>query len=385
MKIQKAKPSEKRYELQDGDGLLLEIMPTGNKYWRYRFTQEGKRKRLKLGEYPALNLRQARAARDAIQERVQMGLPPIEKPEKKQKTSFQEIAEEWLEQLEGRISNVKEKKNTRRRLELHVFPFIGAHNIAELTAPEVLEVLRRLEVRNTIATAKKIRQIISQIFRYGVATGKCTSDPTFALRDALKPYKPQHMASVKTASEITALLHAIDAYPRALVRLALQFSVLTFCRPGEVRQAEWSEIDLKNKEWRIPEEKMKMRRTHLVPLPRQAIEILEKLRLMSGHGRYIFPSNRAPHGDRPMSENTALRAIRKLGYTKDQMTAHGFRSMASTRLNEKGFNKDWIELQLAHVEGDSVRAAYNYAEHLKGRRKMMQWWADYLDELRAAE
>jgi integrase len=192
--------------------------------------------------------------------------------------------------------------------------------------------------------------------------------------------KVKHFASLTAPPDVAALMRAVDAYPQPVVRMAMRFSALTFVRPGEVRHAEWAEIH--DGEWRIPDEKMKMKKTHIVPLARQTLELLDELRAFTGHGKYIFPSNRAPRGDRPMSENTVLAALRSMGYTKDQMTPHGFRSIAETLLNENGFNRDWIERQCAHSERNSVRAAYNYAEYLPERRRMMQWWADYLDELR---
>jgi integrase len=222
-------------------------------------------------------------------------------------------------------------------------------------------------------------QICGQVFRYAIACEHCEYDPTQPIRGPLEPVRPGHFASVTRPADVGQLLRSVDAYPHPVVRHAMQFSALVFLRPGEVRHTEWTEID--GDELRIPGEKMKMKRPHIVPLARQTVELLQKMKQLTGHGKYVFPSNRSPKGDRPMSENTVLVALRSMGYEKDQMTAHGFRSMASTLLNENGFNRDWIERQLAHVEGNGVRAAYNYAEYLPERRKMMQWWADYLDGL----
>jgi integrase len=231
--------------------------------------------------------------------------------------------------------------------------------------------------------SRRVKQIISQIFRFGIMAGYCDNDPTYALRGFIDAPKPGHFASLTRPSDAALLLRAIDAYPHVIVREAMRFSALVFLRPGEVRHAEWIEIE--ENDLRIPKEKMKMDRPHIVPLSRQAIELLDRLRPLTGHGIYVFPSARAPGGSRPLSENAVLVALRSMGYTKDQMTPHGFRHMASTLLNENGFNRDWIERQLAHAESDGVRAAYNYAEYLPERRKMMQWWADYLDELKTGK
>jgi integrase len=377
-RIKAARAKEKRYELQDGDGLILEVMTSGKKFWRYRYTQNGRRSRTTIGEYPHVGLREARIKREEIRGLLQRGLPL--KNENNSGT-FSEIADEWLVKLRNRIKNEKEKNNTRRRLELHVFPFIGHMNISELTSMHILPVLQRLESRNAIATTKKVKQIISQIFRYAIAIGKTTNDPTYALKYAITSYKPGHFSSLTKPADVARLLRSIDAYPHTIVRYAMQFSALVFLRPGEVRHTEWAELE--GSELHIPDKRMKEERPHIVPLAAQTIELLNKLRPLTGHGKYFFPSNRAPNGDRPMSENTVLVALRSIGYTKEEMTPHGFRHMASTLLNEHGFNRDWIELQLAHVPS-GVRGVYNHAEYLPERRKMMQWWADYLDDLRTS-
>ena len=224
-----------------------------------------------------------------------------------------------------------------------------------------------------------MRAVIGQIFRYAIATDRADYDPTIALKGALQTRKVRHMATITKPADIALLIKNINSYPRFIVKCALNFSALVFCRPGEIRQAEWSEIDFDNAEWRIPAEKMKMRRVHIVLLARQTIELLKELHEVTGSNKYLFPSQRMD--GRPMSENTVRIALRSMGYGKDEMTAHGFRDMASTRLNEMGWPPDVIERQLAHVESNSVRAAYNHAEYLAERRKMMQAWADYLDEL----
>lgn len=379
-KIKNAKPAESRYRMADFDGLYLEVMQSGKKYWRYRYTKNGKRHWYTIGEYPVVRLPEARELRDKAKRDLFEGIAPGTQEAEQADTTFETVALEWLVQLEARSSSAKDRQTVRSRLIHHIFPFIGHVPINEIKATDVLALVRRLEAAGTIETAHRVQQICGRVFRYGVASGVCERDPSADIKGAIMPMQTRHFVSITDTEQVGALMRSIDAYPQRLVRLALQFSALVFCRPGEIRHAEWSEV--KDDEWRIPGEKMKMRRPHIVPLSTQAIEVLRQAREMTGHGKYIFPSNRAPHGDRPMSENTALVALRSMGYGKDQMTAHGFRSMASTLLNENGFNRDWIERQLAHIEGNSVRAAYNYAEYLPERRKMMQWWADYLDKLK---
>jgi len=267
------------------------------------------------------------------------------------------------------------------RLEKDVYPYIGNRPVNEVRAPELLSVLRRVENRGAIETAHRIRQHCGQVFRYAVATGRAERDPSQDLRGALQPSKTVHHASITEPKKVGGLMRAIDSYEGYQVsRCALQLAPLLFVRPGELRQAEWTEFDLDNAEWRIPADKMKMKQPHIVPLSTQAITILKDIHPLTGSGRYVFPSVRTRK--RPMSENTVTGALRRLGYQSGEMTGHGFRSMASTLLNEQGWNRDAIERQLAHAERDEVRAAYNYAEHLPERKRMMQAWADYLDGLK---
>ncbi|MDR0648230.1 MAG: tyrosine-type recombinase/integrase [Synergistaceae bacterium] len=374
-KAKSAKAKDRRYQISDSDGLYLEVMTSGKKYWRFRYVQNGKRNWSTVGEYPLVGLQEARERRNGLRKKLMDGTPLDSKG-----TTFREVALEWADAHDKKIASEKDRVKKRNRMDSHLLPFIGGKDISEITAQEILPVFQRLAERGNFETLSRIRSITSQIFRYGVATGRCSGDPTYALRGAIIMPKKRHYPSPKKPEEVGMLMRAIDAYPHDTVRCAMQFSALTFCRPGEIRKAEWSEIS--GDEWHISEKKMKMRRPHIVPLSRQAIDVLEKTRQLTGHGRYIFPSNRDPNGNRPMSDSTVLVALRAMGYTKDQMTPHGFRSMASTLLNENGFNSDWIERQLAHVEGNGVRAAYNYAEYLPERRKMMQWWASYLDKLR---
>jgi integrase len=381
-KVRGIKPSGGRKRHADSEGLYIDVQRNGKKTWLFRYTKDGRRHWLSLGEYPIVGLAEARELRNAAKRQLFDGIAPGTQGGAAGTQSFESVSLEWHAKNAPKWSE-KTRAIMMRRLEMHAFPFIGGKEIAKIKTAELLALARRIEAKGAAETTRKIVQTCAQVFRYAIACGYCDYDPTQALRGALAPVKPKHMASLTKPSDVAMLLRMIDAYPQPVVRYAMQFSAFTFCRPGEIRHAEWEEID-KN-EWRIPKEKMKMKRPHIVPLASQTLLLLDKIRLLTGHGQYVFPSNRAPKGDRPMSENTVLAALRSMGYTKDQMTPHGFRSMASTLLNENGFNRDWIERQLAHVEGNSVRAAYNYAEHLPERRKMMQWWADYLDGLRAAK
>ena len=269
-----------------------------------------------------------------------------------------------------------------RRLERNIFPNLGGRPIADITSRELLGVLRKVESRGAIETAHRTKQNCSQVFRYAVATGRAERDPTIELRGALTPSRERHHPSITDPKGIGGLLRAIDGYDGSLVtKCALRLAPLTFVRPGELRRAEWAEFNLDKAEWRIPPERMKMRELHIVPLSAQAVDAVKELQPLTGRGKYVFPGART--NGRPMSENTVNAALRRLGYSKDQMTGHGFRSMASTHLNEHGWHRDAIERQLAHAERDGVRAAYNFAEHLPERRRMMQAWADYLDALKA--
>jgi integrase len=375
IKIKSAKPRDRRYQIADSDGLYIEVMTSGKKYWRLRYSENNRRSWHTIGEYPAIGLQEARERRNELRKKLRDGTPFTTKS-----SLFTDIALEWANSHDKRISNERDRLKTHNRMKNHLLPFIGNKDIASIGPSDILPVLQRLAERGNFEMLSRIRSICSQIFRYGVATGRCQNDPTYALRGAIIMPKQRHYPSLKRPDEVGALMRAIDSYPQPVVRLAMRFSAFVFLRPGEVRHVEWSEIE--GDEIHIPEEKMKMQRPHIVPLSRQVMELLEELRWHTGHGRYLFPSNRTPHGDRPMSDATVLAALRNMGYTKEQIVPHGFRSMASTLLNENGFNRDWIERQLAHVEGNSVRAAYNYAEYLPERRSMMQWFADYLDELR---
>jgi len=384
LKVERAKPKEKQYKLADERGMYLLIHPKGGKWWRLDYRYQGKRKTLSLGTYPDVSIKVARKKRDDARSILDGGVDPAyyRKLNKELRVdSFEAVAREWFGKFRGQWTN-NHATTTLGRLEKDILPWVGSRPIAAIEPPELLRVYQRIEKRGALETAHRIHQITSRIFRYGVATGKCPRDPTADLRGALPPARSVHFASLTDPKEIGALLRIIDDYQGSTVtRCALQLAALVFVRPGELRHGEWTEIQLDLAEWRMPAAKMKMKRDHIVPLSMQAIKILEEIQPLTGSGRYMFPSLRTP--TRPMSENTINGALRRLGYTKEEMTGHGFRSMASTLLNENGWSADAIERQLAHVEGNSVRAAYNYADYLDERRRMMQWWADYLGDLKA--
>jgi integrase len=386
--IRSAKPAEKPQKLFDGGGLYLEIAPSGGKWWRLKYRYGGKEKRISLGVYPDVGLRDARSRREAARKALAQGRDPsAEKQAQKaaraavHANTFEAVAREWVQRKAGGWTQGHAEK-ILRRLEKEAFPWIGGRPVAEITPPELLRVLRRIEARGVIETAHRVHQNCGQVFRYAVATGRAERDPAADLKGALAPVKVTHHASVTDPTGISSLLRAIDGYTGSHVtRCALRLAPLVFVRPGELRAAEWAEVDLENAEWRIPAARMKMRSAHVVPLSTQAVEILRDLQPLTGDGRLLFPGARSR--SRPMSENTINAALRRLGYDKNAMTGHGFRSMASTLLNEMGWNRDAIERQLAHSERNKIRAAYNYAEHLPERRRMMQAWADYLDTLAA--
>ncbi|MBR7956108.1 tyrosine-type recombinase/integrase [Burkholderia cenocepacia] len=379
--VRAAKPREKSYKLADGHGMYLEVMPNGSKYWRLKYRVDGKEKRVALGVYPAVSLLAARKARDEVKGQLRAGLDPSHEKKRvklqrslDRENSFEPIAREWHEKRRDAWSE-RHADRIMKLLERELFPVLGGRPIAGISAPELLEVIRKIEARDAIELAHKAIQATSQIFRYAIATGRAERDPAPDLRGALKTRTVVHMKRVSEA-ELPELMQKINAYEGDFqTRLALQFMALTFVRTSELRFAEWSEIDEKKKEWKIPAEKMKMRSPHIVPLSKQALEVVEKLRELNGGGQFLFPSRSSTK--KPMSENTILYALYRMGY-HSRMTGHGFRGLASTILNEHSFNRDWIERQLAHSERDGVRAAYNHAEYLPERRKMMQWWGDYL-------
>jgi integrase len=387
-KARNAKPRTKPYKLADGEGLFLVIMPSGSKYWRMRYFFAGKEKLLALGVYPEVTLTDARDRRaDARKVLAAGGDPGEAKKEAKRiailKTanSFETVAREWFEKRkhEWAASSVR---TMLARLEQHILPKLGPRPIADISPPEVLAMLRVVEARGALETAQRLMQMCGQVFMYAIATGRAERNPVPDLRGALKTPVVKHHAFLK-ASDLPKYLKRLDAYDGDVqTKLALRLLLLTFVRTTELRAAEWTEIDWDKAEWRIPAERMKMRELHIVPLSKQAIATLRQLQKHSGNLQYLFPNQHKPATF--MSENTMLFALYRMGY-HSRTTGHGFRSTASTILNEHGFRADVIERQLAHTERNTVRAAYNHAQYLPERRKMMQWWADYLDEVAGKE
>ncbi|UCF90220.1 MAG: integrase arm-type DNA-binding domain-containing protein [Desulfobacterales bacterium] len=381
-KLRTIKPGKKPQKLFDGGGLFLLVTPTGGKLWRLKYRFGGTEKLLAIGTYPQTSLAEARQKRDDARALLEKGINPgdMKKAQKAVETqeteTFEGIAREWHGKFSSSWADSHSNKIIRR-LELYVFPWLGDKSIRSITAPDLLTVLRRIEAKGALETAHRTQQNCGQVFRYAIATGRADRDPTGDLRGAIPPASGKHMATITDPKEIAGLLRSIDDYRGSIViRCALQLAPVVFVRPGELRHAEWSEINFETAEWRLPAEKMKSGVLHIVPLSKQALDILQELHPLTGHGRYVFPSPRTD--ERPMSSNAILSALRRMGYAKDEMSGHGFRSMASTLLNEQGWNRDAIERQLAHTERNSVRAAYNYAEFMPERKRMMQAWADYL-------
>lgn len=390
-KVKAAKPREKAYRIPDGKGLFLQVNPNGSKWWRFRYTFDGKQNLLSLGVYPERTLKEAREDHFELRRQLAAGINPGEvrkaaktAGESSSAESFEVIAREWHSSVFFKDVTAGHAKTTLRRLERDAFPWIGTRPIGEITPPELLAVLRRVESRGALETAHRVKTICGQVFRYAVATGRAERDPTADLKGVMPSSGKQHLAALTEPAAVAKLLKAIDGYEGGLVtRAALRLAPLVFVRPGELRHAEWSEIDLDAAEWNIPAEKMKTRQAHLVPLSRQAIEVLRDLEpVTKPAGSYVFPSARSCK--RPMSENAVLAALRRMGYEKDEMTGHGFRAMARTMLDEiLQFRPEIIEHQLAHTVKDALGRAYNRTQHLEERRKMMQVWADYLDGLKA--
>ncbi|KLU25385.1 integrase [Caballeronia mineralivorans PML1(12)] len=384
--IRNAKAGSKPVKLSDGGGLFLLLNPNGSRLWRLKYRFAGKEKLLAFGAYPDVSLKNARESRDNARRQLAAGNDPgqARKASKaaamtRAGNSFEVIAREWFEltkaKWESEYANL-----VLRRLESDIFPQLGGRPIAEITPLEVLTVLRRIEQRGANDLTRRVLQKCGQVFRYAVVTGRAPRDPATDLRDALKPVQKQHYASIQDPKAVGELMRAMRDYLGAFeTKCALLLGILTFVRPGELRKAEWSEFDREQAEWRIPASRMKMKEQHIVPLSTQALAVLNDLHVATGRGRYLFPSIRT--SSRPMSENTVNAALRRLGYTREEMTGHGFRSTASTLLNELGWPADAIERQLSHGERDEVRGAYNFAEYLPVRRTMMQAWADHLDTL----
>jgi integrase len=383
--IRAAQPKNRTYRLPDADKLYLEINPSGSKIWRVRIKSAGKETMLSLGPYPAVTLKEARARRDEMNVQAARGIDPAEArrkaaAERRSAATFKSVYEEWLERSRGPWTPGHYIR-TQGRAQSHLLPYIGHRLLQDIAPPDVLAALRKLEARGKNDTAHAVMSICSRVFRYAIASGYATSDPCRDLRGALAPVVVTHNAALTDPKAGGKLLLDIENYTGGVVVLnALRLAPLVFVRPGELRRAEWDRIDEKDALWRIPAPDMKMRELHLVPLSRQALEIIRYLRSVTGGGRYLFPSIRSRA--MPMSDMTVTAALRTMGYPRDVMTGHGFRTTASTLLNEQGWRPDLIEKQLAHEERNKVRAAYNRAQYLAERREMMQAWADYLDKLR---
>lgn len=383
--IRRAKPQAKPFKLYDEDGLFLIVTPQGGRWWRLRWQHEKRQQTISLGTYPQVSLQQARAARDTAKARLRAGESPS--PRRRAVVApaagetIKEVAAEWLEKRRSSFA-AGHLDRVRRRIAADVLPRLGDKRARDITAPMVLEVLRLVEERGAIETAHRVKTTISQILCYAVATARAERDVTVDLQGALEAAVSTHHAAITEPRAVGALMRAIDGYMGShVVRVALRLAPLVFVRPGELQRAEWRELNLDAAEWRIDAAKMKIRIPHIVPLATQSVALLREIEPETSSGRWVFPN----HNDKaqPMSNNTLCAALRGLGYSRDQHVAHGFRTTASTLLNESGlWSRDAIERQLAHVSRDKVRAAYDHSEHLPERRRMMQWWADRLDELR---
>jgi integrase len=393
VQIRNAKPKEKPYRFPDGHGLYFYVAPSGKRSWRYRFKINGKESTFTLGEYPNMSLEGARAARIEARDKVKTGKNPAherreerlaaknEENEKKKigEDSFEAVALEWISQQRGRWSR-DHANAVRLTLENDVLPLIGSHRVDTITPPMVLQVIRNIESRGALEVAHKVLQRMNAVFRYAVQTGKATFNPAGDMKGVLKTRKVVHMAALSREElpEILRVLTVADIH--TTTRLALKFTLLTAARSGEVRGATWEEINLDEAIWRIPPERMKMDSPHNVPLSKQAVAILERVGRLYGKEGLVFPGIR--QNSKQLSENTLLYALYRIGY-HSKATVHGFRATFSTIANESGFDGDVIEKALAHEQRNRVRAAYHRSEYLEQRRKLMQWWADLLDQMEA--
>lgn len=386
--VRSAKAREKTYKLSDAKGLYLLVEANGSKLWRLKYRFVGKERKLSMGAYPEVTLAQARGRQLDARRLLASGVDPGEHKKQAKRAAklaavntFEAVAREWFAKFKPTWAESHSSK-VMLRLENDLFPWLGSKPIASIESDELLETVRRVEARGTLDTAHRCLGYCGQIFRYAIATARAKRNPASDLRGALPPAKGGHLASIVNPDGVGELLRAMDGYQGGFVtRCALRLAPLTFVRPGELRTAEWAHVHLDISEWRIPAERMKMRENLIVPLSRQAMEVVRELQPSTGQGRYLFPSeyNRT----RPMSENTVNAALRRLGYSNDEMTGHGFRAMARTLMDEElGYRVEWIEHQLAHEVKDPNGRAYNRTAFLAGRKEMMQGWADYLDRLR---
>lgn len=381
MQIRRAKPDAKAYTLGDGQGLSLLVEPNGSKSWRFRYRFAGKPKMISLGVYPTITLADARSRRDDARKLVAEGKNPSE-VRKEQKIAlqtesekaFEKIAREWHQMKSGKWS-AGYASDIIEAFQNDIFPYVGARPVGEIKPLELLNVLRNIEKRGALEKMRKVRQRCSEVFRYAIATGRAEFNPAADLSSALNVHQPTHFPFLK-ADEIPDFLRALDGYTGSrLVLIATKLLMITGVRTIELRAAIWSEFDLDNAIWIIPAERMKMRRAHLVPLSTQALDLLNELKLMTGNYRYVFPGRNDPN--KPMSEASINQVIKRIGYG-GRITGHGFRHTLSTILHEQGYESSWIEMQLAHVDKNSIRGTYNHAQYLEGRRIMMNWYSNFL-------
>ncbi|WP_340615403.1 tyrosine-type recombinase/integrase [Xenorhabdus entomophaga] len=386
--IEASKPKEKDYKLSDGGGLYLLIKSNGSKYWRLKYRTDGKEKLLAIGVYPTVTLADARKKREEAKRLLVDGIDPNQKRKEQKKAAendrantFKNIALEWYGKRVDRWS-ASYAEEMIETFEKDVFPYIGDKPIAEIKPMELMAVLSRINDRGATEKLRKVRQRCGEVWRYAVVTGRAEYNPAPDLASAFIPHKKTHYAFL-VFDEIPEFYKALNSYTGSfIVKMGVRLQMITGVRPGELRKAEWSEVDVNKKLWEIPAEKMKKRRPHIIPLSNQAIDILEQIKPITGHGKYIFPGR--INQSNPMSEMASTALIRRIGYA-GRVTGHGFRHTMSTILYEKGYNTDWIETQLAHVDKNRIKGTYNHAQYLDGRREMLQWYADYMDALERGE
>jgi integrase len=382
-KIRQAQPRQKAYRLHDGAGLYLHVQTNGSKYWRLKFRYHGKERVLALGVYPDVGLATARAEAMKARGLIREGKDPVAERKRARGSSaetFQAVAEEWIES-QSNVWSPSYKESVQSALAANLYPKIGSTPIRAITVPVMRDALLVMEKREVLAALRKVRMWASGVFRYAIATGRAEVNPAETLRGTFKAHKPRNFAAITDRDQLAELIVKIRTYDGSIItRLALSLMILTFTRTKELRWARWSEFDLENARWTIPGERMKMREEHIVPLSRHALSIIEELKTLRS-SEFLFPSETNPR--KPMSENTMLYALYRLGY-HSRSTVHGFRSSASSLLNKMGFNPDWIERRLSHRERNKVRAAYHREEYLEERRGMMQKWADFIDALALA-
>lgn len=388
VQIKQVQPKEKDFKIYDEKGLFLLVKRNGAKYWRFKYRFSGKEKYMAFGVYPEVSLKDAREYRDKARSLIRDDLDPMDERKKRRlaienahSNDFEIIAREWFAKEKDAWADSHIKKQLGL-IENNLIPYLGQLPIREITPPILLDCLRKIEARGALETARRTKQVSGQIFRYAIATGKADRDPSFDLKGALKTPQTRHFSAITEPKQFGDLLRSIDGFDgTAVVATALKLAPLLFVRPGELRHMEWTEIDFDKREWRLPAEKMKMKQPHIVPLATQAIHLLETIQPLTARWQYVFTGERSRR--RPMSDNALNAALRRLGYTKEEHTTHGFRASARTLLDEElEFDAKYIEHQLSHEVRDPLGRAYNRTKHLSQRKEMMQSWADYLDRLK---